>query len=121
VVIINKGRVVAVDSPENLTRRLRGAETMYVLVDGGDAAPALQGVAGVTRVAVADRHEPAVGYEVESVRGEDIRRDLARAVVSSGFGLLELRPLHLSLEEVFLQVTTEEPGDQTAPAEEGTA
>ncbi len=121
VVIINKGRVVAVDSPENLTRRLRGAETMYVLVDGGDAAPALQGVAGVTRVAVADRHESTVGYEVESVRGEDIRRQLARAVVSSGCGLLELRPLHLSLEEVFLQVTTEEPGDQTAPAEEATA
>ena len=40
VVIINKGRVVAVDTPENLTRRLRGAETMYVLVDGGDATPA---------------------------------------------------------------------------------
>jgi ABC-2 type transport system ATP-binding protein len=119
VVIINKGRVVAVDSPANLTRRLHGAETMYVLVDGGDAASALQDVTGVTRVAVADRHDSAVGYEVETARGGDVRRELARTVVSRGWGLLELRPLHLSLEEVFLKVTTEEAQD--APAKEATA
>jgi ABC-2 type transport system ATP-binding protein len=116
VVIINKGRVVAVDTPENLTRQLSGAETMYVLVDGGDASALLQGVAGVTRVAVADRHGAAVGYEVESARSEDIRRDLARAVVSNGLGLLELRPLRMSLEEIFLQVTTEEPIEKAAEA-----
>jgi ABC-2 type transport system ATP-binding protein len=72
-------------------------------------------------VAVADRHEPAVGYEVESERGQDVRRELARVVTAKGWGLLELRPLRMSLEEVFLQVTTEEPGDQVAPAEEATA
>jgi ABC-2 type transport system ATP-binding protein len=122
VVIINKGRVVAVDTPDNLTRRLRGAESMYVLVDADrDAAPVLQAVAGVTRVALADRHESAVGYEVESVRGEDVRRDLARAVVSQGWGLLELRPLRVSLEDVFLQVTTEEQAEKAAQAEEATA
>jgi ABC-2 type transport system ATP-binding protein len=121
VVIINKGHVVAVDSPENLTRQLSGAETMYVLVDGGDASALLQGVAGVTRVAVADQHGPAVGYEVETTRGEDIRRDLARAVVSTGLGLLELRPLRMSLEEIFLQVTTEEETGKAEPAEEATA
>jgi len=122
VVIINKGRVVAVDTPDNLTRRLRGAESMYVLVDADrDAAPALQDVAGVTRVAMADRHDSAVGYEVESVRGEDVRRGLARAVVSQGWGLLELRPLRVSLEDVFLQVTTEEQVEKTEQAEEATA
>jgi ABC-2 type transport system ATP-binding protein len=112
---------VAVDTPENLTRQLSGAETMYVLVDGGDASALLQGVAGVTRVAVADRHGAAVGYEVESARSEDIRRDLARAVVSNGLGLLELRPLRMSLEEIFLQVTTEEEAGKAEPAEEATA
>ena len=121
VVIINKGRVVAVDSPANLTRQLSGAETMYVLVDGGDAAGLLQGIAGVTRVAVADHHGSAVGYEVESASGGDVRRDLARAVVSQGLGLLELRPLRMSLEEVFLQVTTEEEGGRVEPAEGATA
>jgi ABC-2 type transport system ATP-binding protein len=122
VVIINKGRVVAVDTPDNLTRRLRGAESLYVLVDADrDAAPALQGVPGVTRVAMAGRHESAVGYEVESVRGEDVRRDLARVVVSQGWGLLELRPLRVSLEDVFLRVTTEEQVEKTEQAEEATA
>ena len=41
-------------------------------------------------------------------RGRDIRRELAREIVTRGWGLLELRPMRMSLEEVFLQVTTEE-------------
>jgi ABC-2 type transport system ATP-binding protein len=49
-----------------------------------------------------------VGYEVESERGHDVRRELARAVVTSGWGLLELRPMRMSLEEIFLSLTTDE-------------
>ena len=49
-----------------------------------------------------------VGYEVDSESGRDVRRDLARAVVSSGWGLLELRPMRMSLEDIFLSLTTEE-------------
>ena len=110
VVIINKGRVVAEDTPHNLTARLRGSETLYVQVDanGADVAGTLQRVPGVTRVAEADRRDRAVGYEVQSESGHDLRRDLARAIVSGGWGLLELRPMHLSLEEVFLSLTTDE-------------
>jgi gliding motility-associated transport system ATP-binding protein len=115
VVIINKGRVVAVDTPDNLTARLKGAATMYVQVDaaGADAGAMLASIPGVTRVATADmRAAPQPGapvaFEVESDRGMDVRRELARAVVTNGWGLLELRPMRMSLEEVFLQVTTEE-------------
>ena len=56
VVIINKGRVVAVDTPENLTARLTGAETMFVQIDalGAEAGPALASIPGVTRVAASD-------------------------------------------------------------------
>jgi len=120
VVIINKGRVVAVDTPDNLTARLRGSETMYLQVDaaGADAGVTLGRVAGVTRVAESDRRDGVVGYEVETERGYDVRRDLARAVVSSGWGLLELRPMRMSLEEIFLSLTTEElptpGGEETA-------
>src|SRR5260221_8621730 len=80
VVIINKGRVVAVDTPDNLTARLRGSETMYVQLDAGaaDAAAALSHIAGVTRVAESDRRGTAVGYEVDSEKRRDIRRDLPR-------------------------------------------
>ena len=110
VVIIAKGRVVAVDTPDNLTRRLRGAETMYVLVDAGgqDATQALQAVAGVTAVKAAEPHGGAIAYEVETTHELDIRRQLANTIVSKGWGLLELRPMRMSLEEIFLQVTTDD-------------
>jgi ABC-2 type transport system ATP-binding protein len=110
VVIINKGHVVAVDTPDNLTARLRGSETMYLQVDasGADAASSIGRVPGVTRVVESDRRDGMVGYEVDSESGRDVRRDLARAVVSSGWGLLEMRPMRMSLEDVFLSLTTEE-------------
>ncbi len=119
VVIINKGKVVAVDTPANLTSRLRGSETMYVQIDSGGAAAeaALAQVPGVTGVVEADRHDGLVGYEVESTRGRDVRRDLARTVVTQGWGLLELRPVRMSLEEIFLSLTTEESAAEAAPAE----
>jgi len=119
VVIINKGRVAAIDTPDNLTARLRGAETMYVQLDAGgaDAASALTALPGVTRVALSERRNALEGFEVESERGQDIRRDIARAIVNRGWGLLELRPMRMSLEEIFLQVTTEErPESATAEA-----
>jgi ABC-2 type transport system ATP-binding protein len=110
IVIINKGHVVAVDTPDNLTSRLRGSETMYVQVDasGADAGGSLARIAGVMRVVESDRKDGVVGYEVESEKGHDIRRDLARAVVNNGWGLLELRPTRMSLEEIFLSLTTED-------------
>ena len=110
VVIINRGKVVAVDTPDNLTSRLRGSETMYIQVDAanGDASPLLSRVAGVTRVVEADRRDGAIGYEVNSEQGRDVRRELAQAVVSGGLGLLELRQMRLSLEQVFLTLTTVE-------------
>jgi len=109
VVIINKGRVVAEDTPENLTRRLSGEETILVQVDAARAAEAsraLAAVAGVVRVAAAEGVEGA--FEVQSEQGRDVRRDLARAVVLGGYDLLELRPLRVSLEEIFLSLITEE-------------
>jgi ABC-2 type transport system ATP-binding protein len=124
VVIINKGRVVAVDTPDNLTARLRGSETLYVQVDAGntDATSVLTLVPGVTRVVESERSNGLVGYEVDSETGRDVRRDLARAVVSSGLGLLELRPMRISLEDVFLSLTTDELptalGEDAAAAEE---
>jgi ABC-2 type transport system ATP-binding protein len=110
VVIINKGHVVAVDTPKNLTARLRGSETMYLQVDasGADAASTLTSVPGVTRVVESDRREDSVGYEVDSESGRDVRRDLARTVINNGWGLLEMRPMRMSLEDVYLSLTTDE-------------
>jgi ABC-2 type transport system ATP-binding protein len=113
VVIINKGKVVAVDTPDNLTHQLKGAATLYVQVEGGkEVAGALAAVPGVVHVSPADRHDQRNGFEVESEPNRDVRRDVARTIVDQGWGLLELRPMRMSLEEIFLQLTTEE-----APAE----
>ena len=118
VVIINKGRVVAIDTPDNLTATLRGSETMYVQVDsaGGDARDAIQKVPGVTTVGIADSRGNVTGFEVNSETGRDVRRELASAIVSRGMGLLELRPMRMSLEDVFLQLTTQESQSQPEPA-----
>ncbi len=110
VVIINRGRVVAVDSPDNLTARLQGSQTLYVLIDsaGIDPSPALAAVPGVTGVSQIDEQGPAVGYEIDAGRGEDVRRALSGAIVNAGWGLLELRARQMSLEDIFLELTTEE-------------
>jgi gliding motility-associated transport system ATP-binding protein len=109
VVIINKGRVVAVDTPANLTAKLRGSETIYVQVAAGtDASPVLRTLPGVTGVSVVESHDGATAYEVSSEKGRDIRSALAHAIVSQNWGLLELRPSRMSLEEIFLSLTTEE-------------
>jgi len=120
IVIISKGKVVAVDTPDNLTARLRGSETMYVQIDAGgaNAAAALGHIPGVTRVVESERRDHYVSFEVESEKGRDIRRDLARTVVSSGWGLLELRPMRMSLEEIFLELTTDETPTPAAAAGE---
>lgn len=120
VVIINKGRVVAVDTPENLTAKVSGSATMYVQVDsaGADATSALSTIPGVTRVTVADARASITGFEVESETGRDVRRELAAAIVGHGWGLLELRPNRLSLEDVFLQLTTQEPQGSVVATED---
>ena len=116
VIIINKGKVVATDSVQNLRNRARGAETMLVEVGGRngrvDAAVVqrrLEQVSGVSRVAVKQSRDNRDAFEIESRKGF-VRGDLARAVVEAGWDLNELRPAAMSLEEVFLQLTkAEEP------------
>jgi len=110
VVIINKGKVVAIDTPDALTERLRGAITMYLQAQGpvADMQRALQNIAGVVRVHVADQKDDTGIFEVDTEKGADVRRELATVIVRGGWGLLELRPVRVSLEEIFLSLTTEE-------------
>lgn len=108
VVIINKGHVVAVDTPENLTHQLKGAATLYVQVEGGDATSTLQDLPGVRSVTSSGHTGALTSYEIDAEPNHDVRRDVARAIVDRGWGLLELRPMRMSLEEIFLQLTTEE-------------
>jgi ABC-2 type transport system ATP-binding protein len=117
VMIINAGRLVAEDTPENLTARLQGYGTMRLIVDGPSRAveEALTRVLGVNRVSSLPAGDGRAEFNVETAPGLDARAELARAVVDSGWGLLELRPVGMSLEEIFLKLTTTDAAE--APAE----
>jgi ABC-2 type transport system ATP-binding protein len=119
VIIINKGKLVATDSVRNLQARARGAESVLVEVAGRKAnleasivQHKLEQVAGVSRVLCKQQMDSRAVFEVESKKGSFIRGDLARAVVESGWDLNELRPVAMSLEEVFLQLTGSEAAGQ---------
>jgi ABC-2 type transport system ATP-binding protein len=120
VIIINRGKLVAIDSVSNLTNRLRGAEAVSVVVEAAAGRPnptevqqRLEQVAGVSRVMMKESRDGRLAFEVESLQGRQIRAELARTVVNSGWGLNEMRPVGLSLEEIFLELT----GSGEKPAE----
>ena len=120
VIIINQGRLEATDTPENLTARLQGHETIYVEVEGpaDQVAARLQGLSGVNRVVRKDGHAAGrTSWEVEATHGQQIRSQLAAAVVNSGWGLHELRPVGLSLEDIFLKLTTADKAAEPEAAE----
>ena len=106
VLIINNGKIVAEDTPERLGARVRGAEHIHLQV----AQPAPNIAAELEKIqGVLSAQERAAGvYEIETNLGSDRRADIAALVVQRGWGLLELRPVSLSLEEVFLKLTTTE-------------
>ena len=108
VVIINKGKVVAEDTPENLTHRLKGAGTLRLEVRGepGPVFDAIRVVPGVATASPRPAGSGVVTFDVEAEAGKDVRADLARAVVQKGYDLLGLTQVGMSLEEIFLQVTT---------------
>ena len=122
VMIINRGRIVAVDTPQNLTTRVQKSANVLVQVEGpGEQVMAEIGrLAGVQRVS--PRGEAVDGrrtYLVESERDRDVRQALAAALVGRGWGLYELRPADLSLEEIFLHLVTDETASREAePARE---
>lgn len=109
VVIINEGRVIAEDKPENLIAQRQGAFRISVLVAGPkkEVMASIKGIPGALSITAHGKGTAtAVPYIVES--REDIRQELAKKVVHKGWGLLELRPERVSLEDVFMQLVTEE-------------
>jgi len=124
VVIINKGKLVATDSVSNLQNRARGASSILVEVAGRNGAldsaivqGRLERVPGVSRVLVKETRNDGAFLEVEGKGDQGIRGEVARAVVESGWDLNELRPAAVSLEEVFLQLTSSEAGSAAASPE----
>ena len=111
VIIINRGRVVAIDTVPNLTAQLQTSRRIHLTVQGPqeEVLKALAVRPGVLKAEVPDDGQGR--YVVEMDKDQDIRADLARSIIEKGWGLLEMHSQELSLEEVFVQLITEEPGD----------
>jgi ABC-2 type transport system ATP-binding protein len=119
VLIINEGRLEASDTPENLTARLQGHESLWVDVDGpaAEVEQALSAVPGVNRVTRENGHAQRTAWQVETGKDSAIRSQIARTVVERGWGLFEIRPIGLSLEEIFLKLTSKEEAVEQAALE----
>jgi ABC-2 type transport system ATP-binding protein len=119
VLIINKGKIVAEDTPERLQARLAGVQKVLVKVagdpDGLDGV--VGGLPGVVRVS------PSVdgGLELEMLPGQDLRPLIARTVISANYDLIELRQVSLSLEDIFIELTREEPEPPSIDEDAGLA
>jgi ABC-2 type transport system ATP-binding protein len=119
VVIINHGTIAAVDTPANLTMQLKGGQHVRIEVQGTESAlrDALSAVPGVRKVDVqAGAASGRIAVSVEAAPGEDIRSLVAAAVVAKGLPLYELTGVSLSLEDIFLQLTTEDAEHASAAA-----
>lgn len=110
VIIINEGRIIAVDTPESLTRRLQRSTQVLLQIEGppDQITGRLREIAGVLHVETKDGAGAIHRYLVETDRDRDLRQDLARTICSSGWGLQELRPVDMSLEDIFIHLVTEE-------------
>jgi len=120
VIIINKGKLVATDSVSNLQSRARGATSVVVEVGSRNGAldfemvkRRLEQVPGVSRVLFKEGRQDRSAFEVEGKSDRAIRGDLARVIVESGWDLNELRTAAVSLEEIFLQLTSSDEGDRS--------
>jgi ABC-2 type transport system ATP-binding protein len=103
VLIINKGQIVAEDTPENLQARVLGAERVVLRVrgDADGLSETVKKVKGTRRVEA--KQDDSVEFEFSA--GQDVRPQVAKAVIQAGYELIEMRPVGISLEEIFLELT----------------
>ncbi len=128
VLIINKGRIVAEDSPEQLGSRLRGGQRVAVHVRGDldqitkiiDRVPEVRLIADGLGSTVIKTQDGEARFELEIDPGEEKRPEIARLLVKAGFDLLEIRPIGMSLEDIFLELTREDEEFTLTTVEEGT-
>ena len=117
VTIIDKGRIVAVDTPEQLRRRLTGTQVIRVQLSGEltTIEQALRQLPNVARVSVAGRTDGFVAFDVEAGSDADVRDAIFRLAVERQWTLRELSQLKASLEDVFIHLTTHEAGLDPKP------
>ena len=107
VMILARGRLLALDTPDNLTLRLRDASEIVAHIDGPQAevAALLHGLPGVHAVQVTSQeHNGPTAYTLRAAQHEDVRPSIVEAVSGRGWRLFELRAREMDLEEIFHRV-----------------
>ncbi|HEY5585942.1 MAG TPA: ATP-binding cassette domain-containing protein [Ruminiclostridium sp.] len=111
VVIINKGKIAAIDTPENLSKGMGTVSKLSATIAGPKSSitSAIQAIYGIKLVeAHIEKEKDIVEYVIESDKDIDIRRPLFFAMAKAGYPIIELKSLDLSLEDIFLQLTMQE-------------
>jgi ABC-2 type transport system ATP-binding protein len=106
ILVINKGRIVAEDDPDTLAARLQGAVRFSVRVGNADlekVAEAIRALPDVVEAYVGER-----GIEVTSKRDKDARAAVAKIIMDNSWELIELQAMGMSMEDIFLQLTTDD-------------
>ena len=114
VVIIDHGKIIAEDKIENLSAMVTGSRRVRMEVEGPTkkVADAIRSIKGVTRVSYQDSR-----YLVEYPASQDLRSKLSEAVVQGGFTLLSIESAEMSLEDVFLKLTMQDPSGELGEEE----
>jgi ABC-2 type transport system ATP-binding protein len=117
VVIISGGRIVAEDTPDQLSARLRESEKLSVTLKNApeNFETKLRTISGILNVFPG---QETGNFLIECSLGRDLRDEIARFVVSNQWGLLELRTVSMTLEDVFLRLTRHEESLSQSPGSE---
>lgn len=111
VLILNKGKIAASDTPENLSRRIAGKNRLSLRVAGPskEVKTRLRSLDGVKSVDVTNANEEnAVDVLIEAEKDRDLRREVFKAMAKADYPILMMRPMDMTLEDIFLQLTTTE-------------
>jgi ABC-2 type transport system ATP-binding protein len=114
VLIINRGRIVADDSPENLAKRILGGSHIHLRLDSSEVAAsrALGKVSSIKRLEFKESNEQGTIEAIaEAAEDTDIRRGIFKALAAEDIPILMMRSLDMSLEDIFLNLTTKEDGE----------
>jgi len=111
VLIMNKGNIVASDSPENLSRRLEGTNQLHLKIKGEKSLieKAIESVENLTNISCGDADESGISdLYLEAQNGADIREEVFYSMSRNSLPILQMRPIDMSLEDIFLNLTTME-------------
>lgn len=110
VVIINKGEIVAIDNPNNLSKGFKNYSKFQVTIEGprNKVEEAILGIHGVNSINFDVENGDEIRYVIETDKDFDVRRPLFFTMAEAGYPILESKSLDMSLEDIFMRLVTNE-------------